>query len=192
VSVGVGVGVVVVFGVSGVGKTTACRSYISRHHDVFHVSAGDLLKKVSGRTGEGLRLATSSDIQQNQNRLGPAFEDWRSDNGAANVLIDAHSIIDNNRELIQIPVEVIRSLNPSAMVLLEASPEVITKRRESDCRSRPTRSMGEIREQLLLSRELCLNYERELNVPLEIGVALQDDDFDLLVLRAAARARSPR
>jgi len=82
------IGIVIVFGISGVGKTTACASFVSRHPEVLHISAGALLRAATDKAGHELRTGNSEEIQKAQILLGDAFAAWRSDHKGANILID--------------------------------------------------------------------------------------------------------
>ncbi|WP_445219294.1 AAA family ATPase [Bradyrhizobium sp. Pa8] len=182
------IGTVVVFGVSGVGKTVACSDFIGRHPEVMHTSAGALLQSVTATAGEVLRTESPEALLKTQMILGEAFANWQAKHGANAVLVDAHSVIDNDRALIEIPVEVIRSLKPSVLVLLEEAPEVIVERRRLDSRSRPLRSIEDLHRQIETARRVCRGYAEDLDLPFEVGALSQYGNLDELIVRALSKS----
>ncbi|MGO4511577.1 ATP-binding protein [Bradyrhizobium sp. 2TAF36] len=184
------IGTVIVFGISGVGKSTACASYIARHPTVLHTSAGALLQEVKRTASALLRTEDAQGILQNQTLLGTALARFRLDREDADILIDAHSVIDNDHELIEVPVDVVRALKPNGLILLEASPELVFERRQKDARSRPSRTVEELQFQMTIARTACEKYAGELNLPLEVGTVSRDRDLDALIIRMASRRNS--
>jgi adenylate kinase len=180
------IGTVVVFGISGVGKTAACASFVSRHPEVSHTSAGSLLRIATAMTDDALRTGSPRAILKAQMLLGDALVAWRAQHKATAILIDAHSIIDNDEEIVEVPVEVVRSLQPTGLVLLEEPPELIAKRRASDERPRPVRSIDELRRQAALARNVCVRYAEELDLPLEVGSLSKEGSLDGLICRVAS------
>lgn len=180
-------GTVVVFGISGVGKSTACVSYVSRHPTVLHTSAGALLQEAKRTESSLLRIQDPQSILRNQNLLCAALARFRLGREDADILIDAHSIIDNGHELVEIPVDTVRAINPSGLILLEAPAELVFERRQKDSRSRPLRSVEELQLQMNIAREVCRNYGRELSLPLEIGAVSHEQDLDTLINRMVCR-----
>lgn len=182
------IGTVVVFGVSGVGKTAACADFIERHPEVAHTSAGALLQSITATTGEALRTGSPEALLNAQMMLGAAFANWRAKHGASAVLIDAHSVIDNDKALIEVPVEVVRSLEPTSLVLLEEAPEVIAERRQLDSRARPLRSIESLRRQIEVARQVCRRYAEDLDLPIEVGALSQYGNLDELIVRALSKS----
>lgn len=154
------------FGISGVGKTSACRDYTSRHPGVLFVSASTLLKAAKHASGEALRTAPAPEIVDNQTLLSAALDAFRRGREHLPVLIDAHGIIDNDRELVRIPVEAIRGLKPDRLILLESPAESIVARRKNDFRARPKRNMNEIAVELAAERAAVTDYAAALKLPL--------------------------
>lgn len=183
------IGVVLVFGISGVGKSTACASYVSRHPSVLHTSAGKLLQAAKNIDSALLRTDVAGNILQNQHLIGEALKRYRLGRETSDILIDAHSVIDNDHELIKIPVDVVRSMEPKGLVLLEAPPELIIERRKNDRRFRPSRTAEELKIQMEVARTVCESYANELGVPLEIGTTSHGGDLEALIERIVARRR---
>jgi adenylate kinase len=183
-------GTIIVFGISGVGKSTACASYVARHPNVLHTSAGALLQEARGIDSGALRTEAARSVIENQALLVAAFTRFRLGRETADILIDAHSVIDNDRELVEVPVEIVQALNPSGLILLEASPEVILERRQRGLRARPARSVEELKTEMAASRTACEKYAADLNLPLEIGILANEQDLDTLIDRVVSREGS--
>lgn len=181
------IGVVLVFGISGVGKSTACASYVARHPSVLHTSAGALLQAAKNIDSALLRTDVAGNIAQNQNLLGEALRRFRLGRETSDILIDAHSVIDNDHELVEVPVDAVRAMNPNGLVLLEAPPELVIERRRSDVRLRPSRTAEELQFQMGVARRVCESYAGELSLPLEIGTAMNDGDLEALIERMISR-----
>ncbi|WP_219683946.1 ATP-binding protein [Bradyrhizobium canariense] len=183
------IGIVLVFGLSGVGKSTACASYVARHPSVLHTSAGALLQAAKNIDSAILRTDVAGNILQNQNLLGEALKRFRLGRETSDVLIDAHSVIDNDHELIEVPIDAVRAMSPNGLVLLEAPPELVAERRRKDARLRPFRTVEELRFQTGIARRVCESYASELGLPLEIGTATHNGDLEVLIQRMMSRRR---
>lgn len=181
------IGVVLVFGISGVGKSTACASYVARHPSVLHTSAGALLQAAKNIDSALLRTDVAGNIAQNQNLLGEALRRFKLGRETSDILIDAHSVIDNDHELVEVPVDAVRAMNPNGLVLLEAPPELVIERRRNDVRLRPSRTAEELQFQIGVARRVCESYADELSLPLEIGTAMNDGDLEALIERMISR-----
>jgi adenylate kinase len=168
---------ILVFGISGVGKTTSCRLLVQRHSTYLYMSASELLRDATALDTGQLRTSAAGRILQNQSLLGAALRARREGHWDRPVLIDAHSVIDNDLELVVIPVGVIASLEPDGLILLEASPKTIAMRRAQDGSRRPQRSIEDLAIESEVAREAVVTYSRELHLPLEIGFV--DEGFRL-------------
>jgi adenylate kinase len=83
------------------------------------------------------------------------------------VLLDAHSVIDNDRFLIEIPTAVIRPLGVAAILFVEADAGLIARRRLHRSRAAPRRTPEELAAHQDCARNVCTKYSQELGVPLE-------------------------
>ncbi|WP_455182965.1 ATP-binding protein [Azospirillum palustre] len=167
----------IVLGLSGVGKSTACRSFVARHPEYLYVKASDLIHEASSLTFEELRTASSESILENQKLLVKALHLRRIGREDQRVIIDAHSVIDNDRDLVCIPVDVIKSLCPNGFVFLEVDAHTLLSRRMAAKKPRPLRSADELAQQQVLAKEVAFQYAKELCTP--IITAVVTDDFDL-------------
>jgi adenylate kinase len=180
----------VVFGISGVGKTTACHRYVLHHPEVLHLKASELLRDALKVDPENLRTQSSAGIIKNQDRLAQALQDRLTESGLENFVLDAHSFIDNDGDLVSIPTATIASLKPTGLILLEATPEEIAARRLlSGDRKRPQRSIEELRSQIDLSRRNVQRYAVELKLPLKIATVGPGFDLDHAIASLTHRAQ---
>lgn len=168
----------VVFGVSGVGKTTLCKAYLENDPNWLFVSASTLLKNAKRKNAEELRTAGSENIVNNQAVLGDALQNFRKDHEDNPILVDAHGVIDNNQELVEIPVEVIASLNPDILILIQDTPQNVIRNRNFDkSRNRPVRSLDFVENEINQERKVVENYSRILNRKLYILYENKEEDF---------------
>ena len=171
---------IVVFGISGVGKTSACKAYVAEHPEFLHLSAGELIRQETSLSEEQLRTASAPEILAHQRLLGDALE--RRLAGRDNdFIIEAHSLIDNGQETVPVSVQTVRSVRPTGLILLEATPKEIEKRRRSDGRNRPARSQAELALQIKAARELVEGYSKSLRVPMAAAMTNEDFKLDSLI-----------
>ncbi|WP_168355810.1 ATP-binding protein [Sphingomonas gei] len=168
---------ILVFGVSGVGKTTACENYVARHPGFLFVSASALLKSIQAASAEELRTAKREQIIENQALLPDALKRYRLGRRNHRILLDAHAVIDNDRALVEVPVSVIGALEPTLLVLLEATPAEIAKRRSADARPRPLRDLQAIAREITAERTAVEAYGVQLG--LDVAVATVGPHFSL-------------
>ncbi len=120
-----GTRLLIVFGVSGVGKTTACAEYARRNENVEHLSASQLLflerSSAIGRSEDEALL--------DQHRLVERVLQARAATTADVLLLDAHSVILVGDRWLTVPVDIIASMEPTGLIFFEADPEVIMHRR---------------------------------------------------------------
>ncbi|WP_340318026.1 ATP-binding protein [Rhizorhabdus argentea] len=180
---------VLVFGVSGVGKTSACEAYVATHPDTLFISASGLLKAARNSSAETLRTAATGAIVDNQALLGPALAAFRAGREERDVLVDAHGVIDNDHELVRVPSSAIAALKPHRLILLEASPETVAARRANSERRRPLRDLAAINLEIAAERETVTAYAKALSIGLVIADAGPRFTLDAL-LDATCPARS--
>ncbi|NWK99179.1 hypothetical protein DM806_26675 [Sphingobium lactosutens] len=160
-----------VFGVSGVGKTSACKAYVATHPDTLFVSASDLLRAARQSSAEALRTAPADRVVENQSLLASALSAFRAGREDSPILIDAHGVIDNDRELVRVPVSAIAPLAPDQLILLEAPAEEVAARRASAERPRPVRNLDAIVKEIATEREVVSGFASALNLHLVIAEA---------------------
>lgn len=159
--------VIGLFGISGSGKTHLARRIVEMRPDILRVSASTLLKSAHRTTGERLRTADAERVIDNQNALASALREWRHAHEHHPVLLEAHALIDNDRELVEVPVEAIRGLDLAAILSIEADPVEIVERRRTDDRYRPVRTVDELERQQARSLELAHSLSKQLGIPFQ-------------------------
>ncbi|MBR1245985.1 AAA family ATPase [Bradyrhizobium sp. AUGA SZCCT0169] len=172
---------ILVFGVPGVGKTTACKSYVRRHPSFAYISASEVLREESDSSIEALRKSGVQDILRNQGILAHALASRMRYSQKNYFLIDSQNVIDNDVELIDVPIDVVRSLSPSGIILLESSAADIYLRRSNDIRSRPVRKIDQIDLHIQRTRRVTVDYATNLGVPMLIGLVTNGFEIDELV-----------
>jgi adenylate kinase len=133
--------VVTVFGLSGVGKSWMI-SRCAAAADVAHIHASQLMREArAARVG---RSVISEDLRRgpvldNQILLTDPFAKVLATESRP-IIFDGHCLVDVGEQPIEIPVDVIRRLQPSGIMIVHAPADEIVKRRNSDIsRERPVR-----------------------------------------------------
>jgi adenylate kinase len=175
-----------VLGVSGVGKTIACRAYAAHHPEFLHVTASTLICKATGATLKQLSTASAEQILANQIALQRAFQSEFGSQDVWKLLIDGQCVVDNGRETVVIPADLIAPLHPSGLILMEDQPEKILQRRLNDVdRERPLRTREEISMQMQMNRLAVRDYASAFAIPV-ITVEIADAfSFDRAVAELA-------
>lgn len=176
-----------VFGISGVGKTASCEAFIVSHPEFFYVRASALLTEALATTAETLRTGSARQIEKNQAVLGERLGRLRANQPARSVLVDVHAVIDNDVELVKIPLTTIESLEPDGLILLEAQPEIVAARRKNDLRSRPERSVNDLDRELAAERAAVTEFGAALRLPVEIADVPDGFRLDGVITRLMAR-----
>lgn len=159
-----------IFGVSGVGKTQSCRDFVARHPDYLFASASTLLSEAKAMSAEKLRTASPKEIADNQALLVESFSRFREGKMERPVLMDAHAVIDNDDELVPIPIEIIKELQPDLLILLEAPAYEVASRRSGDKRQRPARNISWIEREIAEEHAAVTGYSTALNVEMRVGI----------------------
>ena len=116
-----------------------------------------------------LRMLETDKIETNQRRLADAFSVFRQAHIGRTILLDAHSVIDANNDLVIVPTEVIERLGLRQIIFVRDKPGVIATRRQRDMsRMRPTRSIAEISIHQNLALDQCQEYAVRLRIPLNL------------------------
>lgn len=178
---------ILVFGVSGVGKSWLCQEFTRAHPNFLYLRASDVLSDITSKAPEELRTAKADQIKANQQLLANELRLRRRGQRERPVLVDAHGVIDNDNELVRVPVESVRSMEPTGLILLEADPSVIANRRQIDSRTRPRRGTAALRREIAAERETVFEFAKLLGLPIEVGSA--NDGFSLDAVVTALRQR---
>jgi adenylate kinase len=161
--------VVTVFGLSGVGKSWMISRYAAIAN-VAHIQASQLMR--DARAALVARNVTSEDLRRgpvldNQSLLTDAFAKVPATEERP-IIFDGHCLVDVGEQPVEIPVDVIRRLQPSGIVLVRAPTEEIVRRRESDVsRERPVRTADALASQQDRCVAICADYAQELGISFE-------------------------
>lgn len=164
--------VIAVFGLSGVGKSHMIGKFVRGHPHFLHAQASQLIKSALGDRSLGaerLRTAAANDILKNQELLVEAFGEVRRNAKETPIIFDGHSVIYNDAELVRIPVEVVRRIEPALLIFLRAEPAEISTRRALDpAKKRPARTHEQLMHEQSIALEMCEDYATTLQVPLAV------------------------
>jgi adenylate kinase len=155
----------IVFGVSGVGKTTACLGYVARHPNYLLLSASSLIAEVTGASLPELQTSSVPELLANQTILQAAVESRLRQSKASNFILDGQCVLDNGHDVVTLSVDAIEPFRPTGLILLEASASDIALRRLSDARQRSIRGVEELSSQLAMNRDAVKNYAMHLAIP---------------------------
>jgi adenylate kinase len=173
--------ITIIIGLSGVGKTYLISKLLNHSSSYIHFSAGDLIRtRLANPDRDILRISNADNILENQRLfIEQLAEELVALKESAPVLLDAHVIVDNDSEVIPIPIGVFKELFPKRLIFLSDTPPNILQRREIDkSRNRPIRTIEEITVHQEKSRALVINYGQELRIPfIEIKRQIHKNNF---------------
>ena len=112
---------VLVVGISGVGKTTLCAAYAARWPEICHLTASHLIARRLQTTVQNLRdIKSRTDFLLNLKRaLAEELEYERRQVGQRPILLDGQCVLDTGDELVVVPPDELMALGPTALMLLE-------------------------------------------------------------------------
>lgn len=160
--------IIVIAGLSGVGKSFLIEKAKRDITSIVHFSAGALIKKYFAEMDrDQLRLLNPNAVLQNQYVLIEQFnQELGYLSGPSLILFDAHMIIDSDDRITEIPFDIFFKLTPSQIIFLYEEPNIIIERRKKDAlRIRPTRSIDQIEKQQDLSLAMAEDYACRLSIP---------------------------
>lgn len=172
--------IILVFGLSGVGKSTLIHEFLENRNDFIRVSGGSLIdcnKKTEHR--DELRTLAPCEILENQKQLIKNFSSIKKELCNKHIVFDGHCIIKNGASITEVPVDIIKNLFPNIIIFVEGTAEEIIERRKKDS-TRPNREIetaAQIEEGILLQKSICSKYSSELGVPLKVIYASEIDKF---------------
>lgn len=177
-------GVIVVTGIPGVGKTTVMKK-AAEGMDIQFVTMGTVMFEIAKEEGlvqdrDDMRKLTL--IQQRELQIKSA----EKVGSMGNVILDTHCTIKTPKGYMPgLPEWVIKKLNPTAIVLVEASPKEIYDRRANDAtRNRDPDSEEEINEHQMMNRAAAMSYASLSGATVKI-VFNHDDKLDDAVVQAS-------
>jgi adenylate kinase len=151
-------GVVVVTGIPGVGKTTAMKE-AAEGIDIQFITFGTVMADIAiemnlVKDRDEMRKLTLD--QQKELQIKTAEKVAKMDN----VIVDTHCTVKTPKGYMPgLPEWVIKKLNPTAIVVVEADPEEIYNRRSKDItRNRDPDSKEKIAEHQQMNRAAAMSY----------------------------------
>ena len=151
-------GVIVVTGIPGVGKTTVMKN-AAEGMDIKFVTFGTVMSEIAIETGlvqnrDEMRKLT---LEQQKDLQIKSAEKIAS---MGNVILDTHCTIKTPKGYLPgLPEWVIKKLKPTAIVVVEADPEEIYNRRAGDkTRNRDPDTKEQIDEHQMINRATAMAY----------------------------------
>lgn len=151
-------GIIVVTGIPGVGKTTVMKN-AAEGMDIKFVTFGTVMAEIAKEMGlvkdrDEMRKLT---LEQQKELQIKSAEKVAS---MGNVILDTHCTIKTPKGYMPgLPEWVIKKLNPTAIVIVEADPEEIYNRRVNDpARNRDPDSKEQIAEHQMINRAVAMAY----------------------------------
>jgi len=151
-------GVIVVTGIPGVGKTTVMKK-AAEGMDIQFVTFGTVMVDIAKELGfvqdrDDMRKLSLDQQKELQIKSAEKVASM------GNVILDTHCTVKTPKGYMPgLPEWVIKKLNPNAIVLVEADPEEIYNRRTNDeTRNRDTDTKEEINEHQMMNRAAAMSY----------------------------------
>jgi adenylate kinase len=177
-------GVIIVTGIPGVGKTTVMKK-TAKGMDMQFVTFGTVMIDIAKEKGlakdrDEMRKLTLERQKQLQIKTAEKIAEMK------NVIVDTHCTIKTLRGYMPgLPERVIKKLSPTAIVVVEADPEEIYNRRAKDAtRNRDSDSKEEIAEHQQINRAIAMAYAALTGATVKI-VFNHDNAIDEAVKQAA-------
>lgn len=154
-------------GVSGVGKTEMIQRFVANRHDYVHIEASKLIKQgINAQTSEQIRLLPKAQIIKNQSFLLKELSKYKQK--YHHIILDGHLLIDNDRELVSIPLSVVQEIAPHNIVLIKGKAQDIISHRIKDLRkNRPNQSVTEIEKSQQFLETIAISYCKRLGIRLD-------------------------
>jgi len=177
-------GVIVVTGIPGVGKTTVMKK-ASEGMDIEFVTFGTVMSEIAIESGlvkdrDEMRKLT---LEQQKDLQIKSAEKVAS---MGNVILDTHCTVKTPKGYLPgLPEWVIKKLKPTAIVVVEADPKEIFDRRANDpTRNRDSDTVEQINEHQMMNRSAAMAYAALSGSTVKI-VFNHDNEIEKAVEQAA-------
>jgi adenylate kinase len=151
-------GIIVVTGIPGVGKTTVMQK-AAEGIDIKFVTFGTVMIDIAMELGlvqdrDEMRKLTLEEQKKLQIKTAERVSKMK------NVIVDTHCTIKTPKGYMPgLPEDVVKKLKPNSIVLVEADPEEIFYRRKNDdTRNRDPDSVEKIKEHQYMNRAIAMAY----------------------------------
>ncbi|VVB59933.1 Adenylate kinase [uncultured archaeon] len=176
-------GIIVVTGIPGVGKTTVMQK-AAEGMDIQFVTFGTVMIDIAKELGmakdrDEMRKLTLDQQKQLQIKTAEKVGKMK------NVILDTHCTVKTPKGYMPgLPEWVLRKLNPTAIVIVEADPQEIFNRRAKDMtRNRDPDSVEKIAEHQMMNRAAAMAYATLTGATVKI-VLNHDNALDAAVKEA--------
>ena len=176
-------GIIVVTGIPGVGKTTVMQK-AAEGIDIQFVTFGTVMIDIAKELGlvkdrDEMRKLTLDQQKQLQIKTAEKIGKMK------NVILDTHCTVKTPKGYMPgLPEWVLRKLNPTAIVIVEADPQEIFNRRAKDTtRNRDPDSVEKIAEHQMINRAAAMAYATLTGATVKI-VSNHDNALDAAVKEA--------
>ncbi|MBE3121906.1 MAG: adenylate kinase [Thermoplasmata archaeon] len=176
-------GVIVVTGIPGVGKTTVMQK-AAEGMDIQFVTFGTVMIDIAKELGlvkdrDEMRKLTLDQQKQLQIKTAEKVGKMK------NVILDTHCTVKTPKGYMPgLPEWVLRKLNPTAIIIVEADPQEIFNRRAKDTtRNRDSDSVEKIAEHQMINRAAAMAYATLTGATVKI-VFNHDNALDAAVKEA--------
>jgi len=176
-------GVIVVTGIPGVGKTTVMQK-AAEGMDIQFVTFGTVMIDIAKELGlvkdrDEMRKLTLDQQKQLQIKTAEKVGNMK------NVILDTHCTVKTPKGYMPgLPEWVLRKLNPTALIIVEADPQEIFNRRAKDTtRNRDPDSVEKIAEHQMINRAAAMAYATLTGATVKI-VFNHDNALDAAVKEA--------
>ncbi|MGF1924796.1 MAG: ATP-binding protein [Bacteroidia bacterium] len=173
---------ILILGISGVGKTSLSVEYAERNSGFRSISASSLIaeKKL------GLSPATLDEIRRNQEALVSSVLHQKQDNPGTTLLLDGHAAIETPSGASAIPDDVFDRIQPTAIVLVYDDPVEISARRFLKKKSG---NVEHVKNLQILERELSSMHARRIGIPYREVRSGSFGEFSSVIADLTAKAK---
>ena len=162
--------IVIVFGISGVGKTSLIAQHVARDSGCVHISGSTVIEGIlssSDKQGTVRRDKDKRTLLKLQELAVREIHRESQSYGNKLVILDAHNVIDAADGLVRIPVSVFESLSPILLLFVYDDPKEIKMRRlEDTSRRRPNIRTSELACYQDIAFDTARSYSSALGIDL--------------------------
>ena len=153
-----------VVGISGVGKTTIIRQFVKENSDYAHVEASKLIKqRLGAETSEEIRVLPKNKVLMNQSLLIEELSIYKEK--YSQIILDGHLLINNNQELIPIPLDIVKKINPYNIILVHGDSREILSHRIINLQKKYFKeTISEIDKNQQLLKQIAISYCKKLGI----------------------------